>query len=65
MLIRNAPRIVLMADAFAGEWTGDVVVQSSDQAIGMSVWKGKVLVSRRQGIQGEINRRLLIHEMLV
>ena len=41
-----------MADAFAGDRTGGAVAQTSAQTICVSVWQGRMWVSRLQGMHG-------------
>ena len=41
-----------MADVFAGDRTGGAVAQTSTQTICVSVWQGRMWVSRLQGMHG-------------
>ena len=37
-----------MADVFVSDWTGGAVAQTNAQMIGVSVWQGRMWVSRLQ-----------------
>ena len=41
-----------MADVFVGDRTGGSVAQTSAQTIGISVWQGRMWVSRLQAMHG-------------
>ena len=41
-----------MADVFAGDRTGSASAQTSAQTIGISVWQGRMWLSRLQGMHG-------------